>query len=385
MKRETHSAKVFTPCSWYFISVRICSSSRLRRATRVLARATSAFSRSGSYLVLHALEVEFTEKTDANTHLTTLTGCKMECNIQSLGLITSITCSLNHHLDLFGKHSAMLQLSHTQKTHVHSYPPLFIAYWVNLICWYQHFLSTLFVLYNQTPMICISPSLQCVCSKYSPVLPPWYTFIFRMHKQRTIHPCFNCQQVKMTSCTDTGVEVCPSKWECLHKETRHDTKTQAWHKETRHDTKKQGMTQRHRHDTKTQAWHKDTGMTQRNRHDIRHTSIYIFTLSSRNPAMVYYQRKTQFSIQNLCLLQLSRIPLNYPDRFSTQPYFSQVFLRHTCERSLKITGSHSVIKTSHVRKYRNSPQPKHSLVSANSPWRTPSLHLRSRFTLSPSG
>lgn len=60
-KNKTYVQRVSTPCSLYRISALICSSSRLRRPTRFLARLMSALRRSGSYLVLPRLELEFTE------------------------------------------------------------------------------------------------------------------------------------------------------------------------------------------------------------------------------------------------------------------------------------------------------------------------------------
>ena len=56
-------ARVSTPLSLYCISARICSNSRLRRATLFFARHISDFSRSGSYFVLPTLELEFTVTT----------------------------------------------------------------------------------------------------------------------------------------------------------------------------------------------------------------------------------------------------------------------------------------------------------------------------------
>lgn len=62
-------ASVSTPRCVQFISARICSSSRLSRDTRLLASATSDFSRSGSYLVLNELELEHTVEEKENVYL----------------------------------------------------------------------------------------------------------------------------------------------------------------------------------------------------------------------------------------------------------------------------------------------------------------------------
>lgn len=59
-KTMTYLARVSTPRCVQFISARICSSSRFRRETLLLASATSDFKRSGSYLVLNELELEHT-------------------------------------------------------------------------------------------------------------------------------------------------------------------------------------------------------------------------------------------------------------------------------------------------------------------------------------
>lgn len=57
---HSHLARVSTPRCVQFISARICSNSRFSRETRLLARATSDFSKSGSYFVLKELELEHT-------------------------------------------------------------------------------------------------------------------------------------------------------------------------------------------------------------------------------------------------------------------------------------------------------------------------------------
>lgn len=54
--------RVSRPLCLYCTSARICASSCLSLSTRFLAKLTSAFRRSGSYLVLPTLEFEFTEK-----------------------------------------------------------------------------------------------------------------------------------------------------------------------------------------------------------------------------------------------------------------------------------------------------------------------------------
>lgn len=59
-ENNAYLARVSTPRCVQFISARICSSSRFRRETLLLASATSDFKRSGSYLVLNELELEHT-------------------------------------------------------------------------------------------------------------------------------------------------------------------------------------------------------------------------------------------------------------------------------------------------------------------------------------
>ncbi len=64
----SHLVSLSTPRCLNCISMLICSSSRLRRATRFRANATSERSRSGSYFVLLTLEVvEFTAKRETGS------------------------------------------------------------------------------------------------------------------------------------------------------------------------------------------------------------------------------------------------------------------------------------------------------------------------------